>query len=162
MKCLDPSDSLTPLGSILARLPIEPRLGKMLILGCLLGVGDALCTIAAQAGTSTDFFITDNTRGWLSYQQRNFAGNKHSDHLAALHAFLMWDDVRGRGENAESAFCEAKGLNGQTLRVTADAKQQLKQIMVNQGLVSYIIFFLALVILYFGVKFAQPLSTDAE
>ena len=74
MKCLDASDSLTPLGSILARLPIEPRLGKMLVLGTALGVGDALCTIAAMAGTATDFFVTDMTRGWLSYQQRNFAG----------------------------------------------------------------------------------------
>ena len=48
MKCLDKGDELTPLGRILARLPVDPRLGKMLVLGTVLNVGDTLCTMAAQ------------------------------------------------------------------------------------------------------------------
>ena len=36
MKALDANDNLTPLGKILAKLPIEPRLGKMIIYGCIL------------------------------------------------------------------------------------------------------------------------------
>ena len=35
MDALDENHVLTPLGAILARLPIEPRLGRMLILGCI-------------------------------------------------------------------------------------------------------------------------------
>lgn len=35
LDALDCNDELTPLGRILARLPIEPRLGKMMILGCI-------------------------------------------------------------------------------------------------------------------------------
>ena len=34
MGALDQNEALTPLGYILAKLPIEPRLGKMIILGC--------------------------------------------------------------------------------------------------------------------------------
>ena len=34
MGALDEKEALTPLGYILAKLPIEPRLGKMIILGC--------------------------------------------------------------------------------------------------------------------------------
>ena len=37
MEALDVNDRLTPLGAILARLPIEPRMGRMLVLGCLFG-----------------------------------------------------------------------------------------------------------------------------
>mgnify|MGYP001791096206 FL=1 len=33
MKALDANDNLTPLGKILAKLPIEPRLGKMIKIG---------------------------------------------------------------------------------------------------------------------------------
>ena len=33
MGALDDKEALTPLGYILAKLPIEPRLGKMIILG---------------------------------------------------------------------------------------------------------------------------------
>ncbi|MEQ2188616.1 ATP-dependent RNA helicase A, partial [Goodea atripinnis] len=35
LDALDSNDELTPLGRILARLPIEPRLGKMMIMGCI-------------------------------------------------------------------------------------------------------------------------------
>jgi len=35
MEALDSNMNLTPLGYILAKLPVEPRLGKMIILGCI-------------------------------------------------------------------------------------------------------------------------------
>lgn len=57
MKCLDRFDELTPLGRILARLPVDPRLGKMVILGCIFFCGDAMCTIAAHNSTSPEIFI---------------------------------------------------------------------------------------------------------
>lgn len=34
MNALDINETLTPLGFILAKIPLEPRLGKMIILGC--------------------------------------------------------------------------------------------------------------------------------
>lgn len=37
MEALDVNDMLTPLGTILARLPIEPRVGRMIILGTVFG-----------------------------------------------------------------------------------------------------------------------------
>lgn len=58
MKCLDRNDELTPLGKILAKLPIEPRLGKMMILGVMFFCGDALATIAANSSTMPEVFIT--------------------------------------------------------------------------------------------------------
>ncbi len=37
LEALDVNDELTPLGTILARLPIEPRLGRMIVLGSIFG-----------------------------------------------------------------------------------------------------------------------------
>ena len=37
MEALDANDKLTPLGTILAHLPIEPRVGRMIVLGCIFG-----------------------------------------------------------------------------------------------------------------------------
>lgn len=42
MDAFDVNGELTPLGRILARLPIEPRLGKMIIMGCIFHLGDAV------------------------------------------------------------------------------------------------------------------------
>lgn len=133
MKCLTKDDELTSLGKILARLPIEPRVGKMLVLGAALKFGDALCTIAAQTSAGTEFFVTDMRGGRLSFQQKNFAGNRFSDHLCALNAFNNWEDARMGGEIAEANFCDHKGLNMSTLRTTWEAKSQLRDLLIGQG-----------------------------
>ncbi|XP_062962778.1 ATP-dependent RNA helicase A-like [Cynocephalus volans] len=130
LDALDANDELTPLGRILAKLPIEPRLGKMMIMGCIFYVGDAVCTISA-ATCFPEPFISEGKR--LGYVHRNFAGNRFSDHVALLSVFQAWDDARMGGEEAEIRFCEHKRLNMATLRMTWEAKVQLKEILINSG-----------------------------
>uniref|UniRef100_A0A8C2EEQ6 RNA helicase n=2 Tax=Cyprinus carpio TaxID=7962 RepID=A0A8C2EEQ6_CYPCA len=130
LDALDCNDELTPLGRILAKLPIEPRLGKMMIIGCIFNVGDALCTISAAA-CFPEPFINEGKR--LGFVHRNFAGSRFSDHVALLSVFQAWDEVRMGGEDAEIRFCEHKRLNMPTLRMTWEAKVQLKDILVNAG-----------------------------
>lgn len=62
MRCLDKQNELTPLGKILAKLPIEPRLGKMMILGIIFKVGDGLATIAANSSTMPEVFVAGKFR----------------------------------------------------------------------------------------------------
>ncbi|XP_040216253.1 ATP-dependent RNA helicase A isoform X2 [Rana temporaria] len=130
LDALDTNDELTPLGRILAKLPIEPRLGKMMIMGCIFYIGDAVCTISA-ATCFPEPFISEGRR--LGYVHRNYAGNRFSDHVALLSVFQAWDDARMGGEDAEIRFCEHKRLNMSTLRMTWEAKVQLKDILVNAG-----------------------------
>ncbi|XP_046672255.1 ATP-dependent RNA helicase A isoform X2 [Homalodisca vitripennis] len=130
MKCLDRNDELTPLGKILAKLPIEPRLGKMMILGVMFFCGDTLATVAANSSTMPEVFVTERR---LTYQQRAFAGNRCSDHIAMLNAFQAWEDVRQNGPMAEENFCEHKQLSIPTLRVTWEAKKQLKDLLASTG-----------------------------
>ncbi|XP_061859938.1 ATP-dependent RNA helicase A isoform X2 [Colius striatus] len=130
LDALDSNDELTPLGRILAKLPIEPRLGKMMIMGCIFYVGDAICTISA-ATCFPEPFINEGKR--LGYIHRNFAGNRFSDHVALLSVFQAWDDARMGGEEAEKRFCEHKRLSMATLRMTWEAKVQLKDILISSG-----------------------------
>ncbi|XP_034234638.1 ATP-dependent RNA helicase A isoform X2 [Thrips palmi] len=133
MKCLDKNDELTPLGKILARLPIEPRLGKMMILGNIFFCGDALATVAANSSTMPDVFITGMERRRLSFQQIAFSGCRNSDHVAMMNAFQSWEDARVGGERAEIDYCDHKGLSVPTLRVTWEAKNQLRDLLMACG-----------------------------
>ncbi|KAI8423074.1 hypothetical protein MSG28_014159 [Choristoneura fumiferana] len=126
--CLDQNDALTPCGTILAKLPIEPRLGKMMVLGFVLGVGDALTTMAANSTTFPEVFAVEGRRRLMPHQ-RALAGDRASDHVAMLNAFQMWERERAKGEEAEMAWCEWKGLQQTTLRVTSEAKYQLINIL---------------------------------
>lgn len=133
MEALDKNMNLTPLGYILAKLPVEPRLGKMIILGCIFHCGDAMCTIAA----STSFpepFETPSDRKRLGWVHKKFSGTRHSDHIALLSAYQAWEDARSEeNESAEIYFCENHQLNLSTLRMTAEAKLQLKDLLCNAG-----------------------------
>nr|XP_023019378.1 dosage compensation regulator isoform X2 [Leptinotarsa decemlineata] len=133
MKCLDQNDELTPLGRIIAKLPIEPRLGKMMVLGCIFMCGGPLATMAANSSTFPEIFALEMGQRRLSYRQKSLAGDRHSDHVAMLTAFELWDHAREGGEDAEQRFCEFKGISMPTMRVTWEAKHQLQQILNNVG-----------------------------
>ncbi|XP_066147044.1 dosage compensation regulator mle isoform X1 [Euwallacea fornicatus] len=133
MKCLDKNDELTPLGRIIAKLPIEPRLGKMMVLGCIFMCGGPLATMAANSSTFPEIFTLDIGQRRLAGHQRALAGDRHSDHVAMLTAFELWEQARQGGEEAEIRFCDYKGISMPTMRVTWEAKFQLQQILNNCG-----------------------------
>ena len=130
MHAFDANSELTPLGKILARLPIETRFGKMIILGCCLGVGDAVCTIAA-ASTFSEPFLNEGQR-YLRMMHKNLTGRRHSDHVALLVAFYQWLKAFRRGEDSEKEFCERRCLNMQIMRMTHEARNQLKVCLKNK------------------------------
>ncbi|XP_052862238.1 dosage compensation regulator [Anopheles cruzii] len=125
MKCLDEQEKLTPFGRILARLPIEPRLGKMMVLSTLFGLCDPVTTMAAYSSTYSEIFQLDVGQRRLMQHQRALAGRMYSDYVAMLMAFGMWSQKRAIGEEAEIRLCDWKGLQLPTLRTIAEAKRQL-------------------------------------
>ena len=48
-------ESLTPMGKALAELPIEPLIGRLVLLGAVLGALDPILTIAACIGYRDPF-----------------------------------------------------------------------------------------------------------
>ncbi|XP_035234281.1 ATP-dependent RNA helicase A-like [Stegodyphus dumicola] len=132
MGALDRYSELTPLGKILARLPVEPRLGKMLVLSCIFSFGDPLCTVAAHSSTFPEPFDTPYPKR-LAYVHRKFCGSRYSDHLTMLNAFIQWEDAHMQGEYIEKSFCERFSLALPTLRITHDARNQLKDLLIAAG-----------------------------
>ncbi|XP_076801583.1 ATP-dependent RNA helicase A-like isoform X1 [Clavelina lepadiformis] len=130
INALDRNNELTKLGRILAKMPLEPRLGKMIILGCNFFIGDAMCTMAAASCFPGPFEMYGKR---LSWKHRSFAGERFSDHVALLTCFNAWEEARMGGEDYESRFCEMKQVSQSTLRMTWEAKNQLKQILINEG-----------------------------
>ncbi|XP_078490643.1 ATP-dependent RNA helicase A isoform X1 [Ciona intestinalis] len=130
INALDRNNELTKLGRILAKLPLEPRLGKMIILGCSFLIGDAMCIMAAASCFPEPFEMYGKR---LSWKHRSFAGERFSDHVALLACFNAWEDARMSGDDSEVRFCEMKQVSMSTLRMTWEAKNQLKQILINEG-----------------------------
>ncbi|XP_075242824.1 ATP-dependent RNA helicase A protein-like isoform X2 [Convolutriloba macropyga] len=130
MKALDKNEELTPLGRVLARLPVEPHIGKMLVLATLLGVGDPMCTIAALV-SFPEPFDTPKEMKFLHPMHKGMAGTRCSDHVAMITAYQGWMKAKDRGDRSEMDFCHDRMLNMSTLRMVHEAKTQLRDILVN-------------------------------
>jgi HrpA-like RNA helicase len=55
---VDALQALTPLGAILASLPVDIHIGKMLVLGSVLGCFEAVLTVAAALSVQSPFLRT--------------------------------------------------------------------------------------------------------
>ncbi|KAK6112877.1 Helicase conserved C-terminal domain family protein [Brugia pahangi] len=133
MSALDSNSELTELGRILARLPIEPVLGKTLILATACGIGELLATISAASSFATPYIPRDRTTSKLSFQQRSFSGNRFSDHIALICVYNRWCEAYDQDTIAEKDFCERFSLNSTVLRMIRIAKRQLTDTLISCG-----------------------------
>ncbi|EJW76411.1 hypothetical protein WUBG_12677, partial [Wuchereria bancrofti] len=133
MSALDSNSELTELGRILARLPIEPVLGKTLILATACGIGELLATISAASSFATPYIPPDRTTSKLSSQQRSFSGNRFSDHIALICVYNRWCEAFDQDTIAEKDFCERFSLNSTVLRMIRVAKRQLTDTLISCG-----------------------------
>ncbi|XP_050427766.1 dosage compensation regulator [Adelges cooleyi] len=129
MKCLGSNDELTPLGCILAKLPIEPQIGRMMILGNALMLGNPISIIAAVCSNMSDVFEFDHR---MTPAQRALSGNRCSDHLTVLNAFQQWESLYQRNIDT-TEYCARKMLSQPSLTTTADVKDQLRDLFIKLG-----------------------------
>eukprot|EP00756_Hemistasia_phaeocysticola_P048148 Hpha_TRINITY_DN22588_c0_g1::TRINITY_DN22588_c0_g1_i1::g.185180::m.185180/K14442/DHX36, RHAU; ATP-dependent RNA helicase DHX36 len=80
----DSSIAMTPLGFHLATLPVDPRLGKMMLFACAFGVEAPMLTIAAATGSRPLF----TTRAPQDVRER--FGVERSDQLATARAYRLY------------------------------------------------------------------------
>ncbi|KAI6233360.1 RNA helicase [Aphelenchoides fujianensis] len=139
MGALDSELELTPLGRVVARLPVDPRMGKAIVLGGLLNIGDLLCTIAAATSFNTPFIPLDRTHSRLGMCHRRFAGRRLSDHVGLVQANNEFAQQSERNSHVAEMFCQRASLSATVLSMTAEAKLQMRDVLVqNCGLPAHL------------------------
>ncbi|XP_068016320.1 ATP-dependent RNA helicase TDRD9 [Melanerpes formicivorus] len=89
---------LTFLGKVLAHLPVDLHLGKLIVLGHLFGCLEE-CLIIAAALSLRSFFAVPFKQHIDGYRNKLFfAENCKSDCVAIVNAFKAWQACRQRGE----------------------------------------------------------------
>ncbi|KAJ5117093.1 uncharacterized protein N7443_003003 [Penicillium atrosanguineum] len=135
VKALTSNESLTPLGSQLAKLPLDVFLGKLIIHGAFFRCLDAAVSIAAILSSKSPFV---NTMG--SNSQRDAARNGFqrgdSDLLTVYNAYCGWKRAKSTPGSSEYAFCRKNFLSPQTLQSIEDVKLQLITSIVDAGMIN--------------------------
>ena len=134
---VDEGNALTPLGHELAKLPIDPKIGRMILAardhGCLrevLVIAAALSVVdprerpQAQAGTADQ-------------QHALFRGgeqDQHSEFLWFWHLWQAFDDIqRHQGSSKQRQWCKSHFLSPLRMREWRDIHSQLHTLCAEHG-----------------------------
>ncbi|GMN39573.1 hypothetical protein TIFTF001_008810 [Ficus carica] len=130
---LDDVEELTPLGRHLCSLPLEPNIGKMLLMGSIFQCLNPALTIAAALAHRDPFVLPIDRKEEADAAKRSFAGDSCSDHIALLKAFEGWKEAKRNGK--ERAFCWEKFLSPVTLQMMDDMRMQFLDLLSDIGFV---------------------------
>jgi ATP-dependent RNA helicase DHX36 len=128
-------EQLTALGEHLSRLPVDPRLGKMLIYGVFFQCLDPVLTIASSLGFRNPFTMSLTQKGEADRAKLALAGGRLSDHAAYLGAFEGWRRAGGiRAGGPE--FARKNFLNQNSLSQIDQMRVQFLQLLSDAGFVN--------------------------
>nr|XP_043630716.1 DExH-box ATP-dependent RNA helicase DExH3 [Erigeron canadensis] len=133
---LDDQENLTVLGRKLSVLPVEPKLGKMLILGAIFNCLDPIVTVVAGLSARDPFLMPFDKKDLAESAKAQFSGRDNSDHLALLRAYDGWKAAERQQSGHE--YCWRNFLSSQTLRGIDSLKKQFHYLLKDGGLVDNI------------------------
>ncbi|CAN0264310.1 unnamed protein product, partial [Hapterophycus canaliculatus] len=119
-------------GKHLALLPVEPQIGKALVLGCMLGCLDPVLTIAALLSQRNPFVMPMSKKEQADQAKRRFAQGEPSDHLCLFNAYEAWRMCPRRDQQD---FCHANFLSPSALRTASDVRGQFQTLLRDAGLI---------------------------
>ena len=122
---IDDANELTPLGRELARLPVDPTLGRMLLQARQEGVLPEMLVIAAGLSVPDPRERPEEQKEAAASAHRAFS-DPDSDFLSLLNIWNDAPDSEGRGGgNAMRRFCKANFLSISRMREWRDIHWQL-------------------------------------
>ncbi|KAK9223145.1 hypothetical protein WN944_011587 [Citrus x changshan-huyou] len=129
---LDQNEELTVLGQYLAMLPMEPKLGKMLILGAIFNCLEPVLTIVAGLSVRDPFLAPMDKKDLAEAAKSQFS-HDYSDHLALVRAFEGWKDAE-RGL-AGYEYCWKNFLSAPSMKVIDSLRKEFLSLLKDTGLV---------------------------
>ncbi|KAL9453324.1 hypothetical protein AB3S75_009013 [Citrus x aurantiifolia] len=129
---LDQNEELTVLGQYLAMHPMEPKLGKMLILGAIFNCLEPVLTIVAGLSVRDPFLAPMDKKDLAEAAKSQFS-HDYSDHLALVRAFEGWKDAE-RGL-AGYEYCWKNFLSAPSMKVIDSLRKEFLSLLKDTGLV---------------------------
>ncbi|XP_023541029.1 DExH-box ATP-dependent RNA helicase DExH5, mitochondrial-like [Cucurbita pepo subsp. pepo] len=128
----DENENLTVLGRYLILLPMEPKLGKMLILGAILNCLDPILTIVAGLSVRDPFLMPLEKKDAAEAAKSQFSQD-HSDHLAIIRAYRGWKEAERNFGGYD--FCWKNFLSVQSMKAIDSLRKEFFSLLRDTGLV---------------------------
>mmetsp|Transcript_19169 Transcript_19169/g.45715 ORF Transcript_19169/g.45715 Transcript_19169/m.45715 type:complete len:1156 (-) Transcript_19169:153-3620(-) len=135
---IDKAQRLTQLGRHLAALPLQPKVGKMLLTATMFKVLDPLLTVACSMAYRDPWVLPaePEARRSASRSRRQLSdeGGGASDHMALVAAYDGWRRAKQKGRSAERDFCQRNFVSAGTMQMLEGMRRQLSDELRQRGL----------------------------
>ncbi|XP_071768634.2 putative ATP-dependent RNA helicase DHX34 [Centroberyx gerrardi] len=130
---LDSRSELTSIGSLLAQLPVDVVIGKMLVLGSLFNLVEPVLTVAAALSVQSPFLRSAQHNPDCATARQPLHSN-HGDPFTLLNTFNAWVEVKGERGGGSRKWCRRRGLEEQRLYEMVNLRRQFKDLLKSHGL----------------------------
>ncbi|KAM9319044.1 putative ATP-dependent RNA helicase DHX34 [Pholidichthys leucotaenia] len=130
---LDSRGELTSIGSLLAQLPVDVVIGKMLVLGCLFKVVEPVLTVAAALSVQSPFLRSSQHNPDCATARQPLHSNQ-GDPFTLLNTFNAWVEVKGERGGSSRKWCRRRGLEEQRLYEMVNLRRQFKELLRSHAL----------------------------
>jgi HrpA-like RNA helicase len=129
---LTEDELLTPMGKMLARLPVDITIGKMLILSSVFNLTDPILSLTAALSVQSP--ITNKSiRDKDAIESRRALESSDGDPFTLLNAYNKWLEIKSDEQNSRK-WCKRRGLEEQRFYEMTKLRQQFKDILKDSGL----------------------------
>ncbi|XP_070685883.1 probable ATP-dependent RNA helicase DHX34 [Pempheris klunzingeri] len=130
---LDSRGELTSIGSLLAQLPVDVVIGKMLVLGSLFNLVEPVLTVAAALSVQSPFLRSSQHNPDCATARQPLHSN-HGDPFTLLNTFNAWMEIKSERGGGSRKWCRRRGLEEQRLYEMVNLRRQFKDLLRSHGL----------------------------
>uniref|UniRef100_H3DFT7 DEAH (Asp-Glu-Ala-His) box polypeptide 34 n=1 Tax=Tetraodon nigroviridis TaxID=99883 RepID=H3DFT7_TETNG len=130
---LDRRAELTSIGSLLAQLPVDVVIGKMLVLGSLFNLVESVLTVAAALSVQSPFLRSSQQNPDCATARQSLHSNQ-GDPFTLLNTFNAWVEIKGERGGGSRKWCRRRGLEEQRLYEMVNLRRQFKELLRSHGL----------------------------
>lgn len=139
LDALTDDERITPLGRLLASLPVHPSLGKMIVLGIIFRCLDPMLILGAAASERSLFLNPLTVRKEAQDAKASFAEDSSSDHIAVLNAVRQMRNVRDqKNDYYMRDFASQNFIHANAFKTINTTARQIEEILVEAGLIPFV------------------------
>ena len=131
INCLDDNENLTTIGQLLSKMPMDPRLGRMMLLGCMFGIGPSILLLSSSMNYRDPFIMptNDHQKIEVSKIKQLLSHNNSSDQYALLKAIEGFDNNMKKNAGKAFQYCDQHYLSKSTMNYISNLSIQLQETM---------------------------------
>lgn len=136
LQALDKERRVTYIGQVLAALPVDPSMARLIFMGIAFRCVDPVILLAAAFDEAPLFLAPEGLRAKIKEDRQPFFEDSGSDHIGLINVFRSIRTIRdNEGVQAAHEFCAKNHIHWGAVEMALEGSEQIEGILVSAGVI---------------------------